>query len=350
MDIDAVVEEIRQQEEARRAEAERLREEVGSTLFTDGGAVEDAFVHAVEPDPLGEVTVAGVDGGLVRKEFHGLDLLLARAVAAVFSYSGGELDAADYVPATNPTPRVEHLTATHDRQDADRAASLLRLEEEIGAARETVDDTDVLLLDGSILPQFPDKPRNGATLRDRYDAVVDRYRDLYTAATDSDVILAGVVEDTRGTDCCDLLRANGFDGDAVTNGRDTTILADMLEKGERTLLMEYGDADSHPILQDLPAHAGALYSFYLKPVKNDRPVRIDLFAPHDPVGTAETVASHIYALAGMGSSYAVPPVLIEADQRAKIEPHEVDLLTKRVRAKLAHHTGTEELRRDRRPF
>lgn len=349
MDIDGIVDRIREQEEARRAAAQQVREEVGSTLFTDGGAVEDSFIHTVEPAALDDITVAGVDGGLVRKELHGLDLIMTQAVAAVFRYVDGELAEADYLPDDSPTPRIETLTGRLDRGQVDRAASLHRLDAEVNVAREAA-DSDVLLLDGSILPQFPDKPPRGSPLRETYDAVIDDYRELYRAAQENGTVLAGVVEDTRGSRVCDLLAANGFDREEIRDGRDSALLTDLLEKGERTLLMEYGAGDGHPILDDMRGYRDAVYSFALKTVKNDRPLRIDILAPHSPSEVADQAASVIYALAGINDTYGVPPLLIEADQRAKLRPHQVELVTKRIRTRLAHLPGAADLRRNRRPF
>ncbi len=350
MDIDALVDRIRQQEEARREAAAQLREEVGSTLFTDGGAVEDAFLHDVEPAGLGDVAVAGVDGGLARKELHGMDLIMTRAVAAVFTYADGELDAADYLPGRSPEPRTETLTGRLDRGQVDRAASLHRLSREVDVAREAVDRSDIVLMDGSIVPQFPDRPGHGSPLRETYEDLVERYRDLYDAARADDVLLAGVVEDTRGSMVCDLLAANGFDRDVVQHGRDSVLLTDLLETGERTPVQDYGDPQAHPVLQDLRGHRGDIHSFTLKPVKDDRPLRIDILAPGDASAVADEVASIVYALGGIGNTYGIPPVLIEADQRAKIRSQEMGMLTTRLHTRLAHLPGTSELRRDRRPF
>lgn len=350
MDIDAVVERIREREERRKEAVERIRGELPGTLFTDGDLVEDDFLHGVEAAELGGTTVAGVDGGLVRRELHGLDLVMTRAVAAVFEYRGGSLEGSDYLPSKTPSPDVETITGSLDRREVDRAATLLRLRAETDAAGAAMEDADTVLMDGSILPQHPDRPPRGGPLEEDYEAVVENYRDLYTTAMREGTLLAGVVEDTRSTAMCEVLRDNGFDSEPMGGGRDTTVLQHLLEKGERTLTMRYGDPEAHPILSDLDGFEDAFHSFYLKAAKNDRPVRVDVFAPDEPVATVEAVASQVFALSGVGDTYGIPPLLIEADQRAKIEGHEVEMLTNRLQAKLAHLPGVQDLRRDRRPF
>ncbi|MDY6770111.1 MAG: hypothetical protein SVU88_04005 [Candidatus Nanohaloarchaea archaeon] len=100
MDVDAVVDEIREREEERAGQAERLREELA--------AADRAYLRPVEDAVPGEMAVGGVDGGLAQESLHGMDVVLTRAVAAVFDYADGELSAADYHPSKNPSPDVPH--------------------------------------------------------------------------------------------------------------------------------------------------------------------------------------------------------------------------------------------------
>lgn len=348
--IDDVIEDIRAREEAKKAEAERVRKQSGSTLFANGLAVEEDLVQDIPPAALDEVTVAGVDGGVVRKEFHGIDIIMLRAVGAVFTYENGALEAAAYEPEKNPTPRIEYVTRNLPRNSVDRLTGLYRLRAEIEAAQALVDDADLILLDGSLVPQYPDKPGEEDGLRGEYEAVVDAYTALYEAVEEGNTMLAGVVEDTRSTDICGILQENGFDSDVIRQCRDSHLLSYLLEAGERTLLMGYGDTEQHPILTDLGDYSDHIYSSYVRAAKHDRPVRVDILAPDDRSAVADTITSHVYTLAGVNDTYGVPAPLIEADQRAKLEGHEVDLVTKRIQAKLAHLSGVEELRRERRPF
>lgn len=348
--IDAVIEEIREREEARAAEAERLRSETGSTLFANGGCAEETFLREVAADSLDDVTVTGVDGGVVRKEFQGVDVFLLRAVAATFSYTDGALDDCTYRPDKNPSPEITHVSRNLQRSDVNRLKQLERLHGEIEQARAAVDDSDVLLLDGALVPQWPDRPAEGTALWAQYRELVDAYRELYDAAQRQDVLLAGIVEDTRSSQLCAVLQENGFDSDVVQSCQDSTLLSYLLEKGERTLLMAYGDVEQHPILRDIGERGADIYTCYLKTVKHDRPVRLDVYAPGDVSGTADRLASVVYALSGVGNSYGLPVPLIEADQRAKLSPHDVELFTKRLQSKIGHLPGVNELRRDRRPF
>ncbi len=341
--IDDLVDQIQQREEEKRAAADRIRTEAGSTLFQNGGTVEDSLLQDVNAAALDDLTVAGVDGGCARQAFHGIDVIMVRALAALFTYTDGTLDDATYHPDPSPTPRVEHVTRNLPRTAMDRLTTLHRLREEVEAAAAAAADADVVLLDGALLPQAQDRPGEG-DLQDRYEAVLDHYRDLYG----HDGLLVGVVEDTRNARICDVLQQNGFADAVLAETRDSALLDYVMEAGERTLLLPYADGD-HPVAQDLDV-ADDVYTCYLKTTPKDRPIRLDIHAPGDPSATADRAAGIVHALAGGSTSYGIPAPLIEADQRAKLEQHEVELVTKRIESRLAHLSGTQSLRRDRRPF
>ncbi|MDY6773633.1 MAG: DNA double-strand break repair nuclease NurA [Candidatus Nanohaloarchaea archaeon] len=343
MDIDSVVEEIRQREEKWMEEAENLREEL-----KEGEADTGPFIREIEEAGIEDIDVAAVDGGLARKEFHGADIYLRRAVAAVFGYTGGALDSSEYLPGKNPSPETEYVTGNMDRKEADRLASLLRLEAEISVAEEAAGSADLLLLDGSLVPQPGDRPAVDSDLFERYEELVARYRELYSGAEERGVELAGVVEDARSSRMCEALEDRGYESERLENGRDSALLQHLLDPGQRTASVPYTES-STPVLDDLGVDQ-SLHVFYLRTVEKDRPVRVEFLSQEEPEKEADRIAGKILALCGSGSSYGIPPVLIEADQRASLSTEEVELLTKRVEAKLAHLTGGEGLRRDRRPF
>jgi len=53
---------------------------------------------------LDGIKIAGIDGGVVKKSLHGVDLRLSRAVGVVFSYSKNKLEKVEYHPSPFPTP------------------------------------------------------------------------------------------------------------------------------------------------------------------------------------------------------------------------------------------------------
>lgn len=348
--LDELIADIQEREKTRMKAAETVREEAADTVLEQGGALEDQLLTQVSADTMEDTTVAGVDGGLMKKEFHGIDMMMVRAVAAIFDYENGVLAQHRYRPETNPSPEIVYSTESRDRGEADRLASLHRLAAETGLAANVAGDTDVLLLDGALAPQYADRPAKDSRLRERYDDLIDTYTTLYENAAEQNVLLAGIVEDTRSAKLCELLQENGFTASALDSCRDSHLLHYLLETGERTAVVPYSSSTQHTVLKDLGDHGDNLYSFYLKTVEHDRPIRIDFYAATRPVKTADRIASQVYAISGAHDSYGVPAVIIEADKRAKLKKHEVDLALNRIQSRLGHLSGLSELRRDRRPF
>ena len=58
-------------------------------LQTDDDIRESKIINPIEPANLENLTIAGIDGGLVKKSFHGIDLMLLRAVGVIFRYKIG---------------------------------------------------------------------------------------------------------------------------------------------------------------------------------------------------------------------------------------------------------------------
>ncbi len=130
----------------------------------------------------------------------------------------------------------------------------------------------------------------------------------------------------------------------IEKSRDTTLLYWVLEQGEKTQTFDYClNPQAHQILKDFDK---AVYSFYLKTAKWDRPVRVDLLRPQE----ADNLASILLAISGQHSRYGFPSVLIEADGVAKLSESEIDNLIYHILKHSGNVPSLMKLRRDDRPF
>src|SRR3972149_8318649 len=75
--------------EAERKTAGILLRQFNSPLTVDDEIKDDKLIIPVSPSSLEGMKIAGVDGGLVKKSFHGIDLMLLRAIGVIFSYDNG---------------------------------------------------------------------------------------------------------------------------------------------------------------------------------------------------------------------------------------------------------------------
>ncbi len=357
-----ITERIRENEGRRKRVAEALQGFRCMSIGGIGGIIEQSLVNRVEIDPMADSTVAGVDGGMLEQQLHGLDLVIVRAVAAIFHYRGGGLDWVKYFPGEIPFPKLIDVAEPLDAKEFEFLAGMERqiteIEVAIGAAEENV---GMLLLDGSVVPQYVDRfPRNPLLL-DRYQKLIGAYSTLYQTCQENGVLLAGAVKDSRGGRFVDVLRKKvlpafgnlGLDEKDLAileRSRDTVLLDHLLGVGERTPSFTYAEEPAAYVLQDLGIWAAKIHAFYLKTVPFDRPLRVEFVDCSQGVTeSADRIASKVYALASNHEAFGLPSVLIEADARARLAEEELCIVRDSISDRLGP-SSLLDLRRERRPF
>ncbi len=128
---------------------------------------------------------------------------------------------------------------------------------------------------------------------------------------------------------------------AVTGLVDVEVASEghhLLQPGERTASMPYHEEKPN---KDLAPLSSGISVFYLKPSKNDLPLRIETLDPD-----VDHAASVILALSAISDSYAYPAILVEADMCAAMDGREMES----IEASLISFSGMKPLRRNSRPF
>ena len=289
--------------------------------------------------------VAAVDSGFVVKSFYSVDLLLVKAKAAVFEYGNNVLKKAQFWPELEVMPKPILLGHSLERDELNAARSLYRLKEEIGLAKHVLErfKPDVLLLDGSIVPQQADKPRNDSELRSLYKSLILDFEELYRTAEERNCLLVGVIEDSRGARFKRIIEESF--GITLNGFSDVSLANVLLNKNERTAVFNYSsEGEKHYVLSDFSEEwRNRIFAFYLKPSEIDLPIRVEFIA-NEP----NKIASIILSLSSFHKEYAYPSVLIEADMRSRVNNQEIEMvlegLTKRIKGEFTL------MRRERRPF
>jgi hypothetical protein len=370
----AIVERILEQDRKRRQVAEVLRglkERIDLAQIDEAEhkeIMEPRFVTAVDQADLTDMMVMGVDGGMLSRVLHGLDLILVRAIATIFRYHEGELSEVEYYPSELPPPRLISLAEPLDTRELELVIGMERQLTELKLATEALKTHggDLLLLDGSIVPQYVDRPPQKSKILELYRELVATFSNLYNMCTKSEVLLAGVVKDSRSARFIDIFQRKILpsliencnippehvsvltDGDFLSCSRDTVFLNHMLEVGERTFAFTYTGTPSGYPLRDLSERFQRIQVFYIKTVPYDRPLRIEFLQSKDE-RVADRLASLIYALSAHHNAYGLPSVLIEADVRARLAEEELDILHDSIADRIGPSTLLD-LRRHRRPF
>ncbi len=358
---DALAKIIGEMENQRKNVGVFLRESDSFTNLTKTEDIlEEKIIFPINPCNLHNLTVAGVDGGLVKRSFHGIDLMLLRAVGVIFSYNDNKLSNVEYYPEATPSPEPRTVLDPFSDIEFEVNSSIERLIKETTTAREAIEkfEPDFMLLNGSIVPHYIYVPEKGSLLYENYRRMIESYNKLFDAVKQRKTILAGVIEDSRGVRFCELLN-NIFLTHVHPNvptelkivlnrTKDSNLLTYVLKKGERSFVFPYSsDADKQPILKELGARK-QIFTFYLKTAEFDRPIRVDFLADK-PIETADKIAPVLLACSG-NESYGIPSVIIEADQRARLSEDDLEMFYLDLINRAGNISSLFEKRRNQRPF
>ena len=309
---------------------------------------------AVQSQNLDGLKICGVDGGFLKKEFHGLTLIIRRAVGVCFTYSGNQVEA-EYLPSKNPQPESFIITPDFSSEDANVLANLKRVEMEVKTALECAKkfSPNLLVLDGSIVLHPSSIPKKKSAAYETYKEVIMLMRELYKYCSENQIMLAGACEDSRGRKFCNILSGQLLSGRpearVLDSASDTTFLYYLLKTGERTTQFSYSASEDLPGLADLGEWRSKIFGMYLKPVEFDRPLRLDFLAANAPL-QADKISAIINAISKQNKTYAYPSVLIEADARAKLSEQDLMAFQQTLREQLGMDPSMFELRREQRPI
>ena len=328
-------------------------------VSTDSEVLEEKIIFPVSKGNIEDLKVAGVDGGLVKHSLHGIDIMLLRAIGVLFHYKGNRLSAAEYHPSTIPTPIPYIVFDPFSDIEIEMNSNMERQIIEVNTAKETIEKfkPDIVFLNGSVVPHYVEKPVEHSLLYPPYRKMIEAYLKLFEAARKNKTILAGVIEDSRGTRFCEIANEKILQESdqelklLLERTKDTNLLTYALSLNERSFVFKYSaDPEGHPMLREFgPELANLVFSFYLKTAEFDRPIRVDFLANENILEIANKISSVLVATAGH-SSYGMPPVLIEADQRAKLSEKDLDTFYLDLINKAGNLPGLFNLRRDQRPF
>ncbi len=346
--------------EASREKLGKFLREISASVELGGEVLEKNLIQKVSADSLDQKIVAAIDGGLSQHEYHGMDLILTRAVAVVFNYNSGKLEKVAYHPHAIVTPKLTVVSDPYNDEEFAMSSSLERQRGEVDLAAECFSkfSPHIVLMDGMIVPHGNDKPQKNSPAFARYQLVLQSFKNLYKNSSGS--LLAGCVEDSRGRRLCEIV-AEKILGQIesprvpelqkiLSGTRDTNLLYHCLQHGERTAVFKFSSQPSqHPVLSDLGPAGEKIFSFYLKSAEFDRPVRVDFFSEKNPIETADKIASLVLAMSPH-SSYGFPAPLIEADLRAKLQENDANALHDQLVDRIGIVPSLMKLRREQRPF
>jgi hypothetical protein len=377
--LSQLVEEINRIESSRQGFGTVLRHiknslDLGRFPAIAPGVLETSFITKINPTTLSGLRIAGIDGGLARRHFRSIDILLTRGIAVVFSFGPEEGPNVDFYPDPFPSPLITPILHAIPGIELDQIASLERTATELRVVLSVLDEfhTDLILLDGSLLNHPRDRLPTGSIAYERFQETIALYRQLYRRARKSKTTLVGIVKDSRSTRIVNILSdilphvlrdPSVFemmqDVDyrwLLKISRDTDLLNTFLDEGERTFAFKYSSEvvqDTSAIPEDLRDWASSIWVTYLKTASHDYPLRIEVFGNtviDEPVNRVNKALSAILPLSWQHPEYGLPSPIVEADARARIGNNETQLIMERLMALAGLTYSSIEKRRMRNPF
>lgn len=268
--------------------------------------------------------ITGIDSGSFKLELIGKIIVGVKSAASSFDYSKEKLSAKSVL-----TPVKIRIFSYEDNS---KCEEVVRLKEEYSLALNILKESDLVFLDGSVIPHPSVHPNKDSEILFEYSKIIEKCKSLNYSGK-----IVGISKDSKS-------RKFSRKNNETTNIPDIKIFNDLLEENERSGVFEYSVTET-PILKEL-GFEGKVFSFYLKSLKYDYPLRIDFYCEekNKAIEKANEIASIVCFLSKISKNYAYPAVLIDVDLKAKINSKEVEMVKKTIeKTKLS-------LRRNSRPF
>ncbi len=354
---------------------ERIKDTINLAKFPAiaSSIIESDFTKKIEPTSLSGLRIAGIDGGLVRRQFRSMDLLLTRGIAVIFHFGPEEGPNVDFYPDPFPEPQIRPMMLTLSGAELDQISSLERVATELRVTLAVLEEfhTDIILVDGSLFYHPRDRPQTGSVVFEKFQEVLALYKQLYNKARKKGTTLVGIVKDSKSSRVTNLLGdilphiirkpaifelMQGVDYRWLLKiTRDCDILDTYLEEGERSFIFRYSSElqlNSNPLSEDISNWASSIWVTYLKTARDDLPLRIEILTDGNPedVRKVDRALATILPLSWQHPEYGIPAPILEADTRAKISLNETQLIVDRLMALSGLTYTSLEKRRSRNPF
>ncbi|MHA1983229.1 MAG: DNA double-strand break repair nuclease NurA [Candidatus Hodarchaeales archaeon] len=327
--------------------------------------------YNIQKNNLHGITIAGVDGGLVKKSFTGVNIAAFRAIGAVFTFGRKNIIKNHYFPNKNPKISLKNFVSPMSNMEWDQISSFLRANSELKLGIDLVSNLtgkkiDFLLMDGSFkeIHVYGSNFKNNIllNLKNEYARLL---RDLIDITNKKGVSLAWIVKDSKLRDFSAVifslipeLSANMHElmalnsNEILKNLNDQLLMNYVLFPNQRSFIItkEKTSNANHSVFRT------ENFSFYLKVVPYDIPIRIDFMIPKNllvsskVISTADKISSVVCPSSNISSDYSLPSPLIEADARAKISQDKFSSIIELIHNKIPNYFEFKDLKRSRSPF
>ncbi len=381
--IDEIAVKIIQIETQKQCLVSSFKEIKASFTFPDAfmdnyHVLDKTLFEAIPLNPPAGIQIAAVDGSILRESMLGVDIVASKARGAVFKFYSRRPPVVAYYPREhNANFNVQcfftrsSLSELEFYTNAERLCIELELVHEI---LKTEPGLHLMIVDGSLLIPEVFTPSRDQYAEQYCRRLTELMIDIINTCEENGTVLVGVVKDSTRSEHASLLRHLipiaakddktfepflQFDYPNVLElMKDYDFFYRFLDQGERSFALK-----SHPKATDfIPSNLFerflkvkdlGLYSYLLKPVPLDVPLRVEFFAPNDPAIVKKHVtrsSSMLYPLSSIVFNYSEPSPQMEAHKRVKIQEQDFKILIDVLRRKTGYCSTMLQKRRERKPL
>ncbi len=336
--------------------------------FLKSAFLENNFIHLIEkPEKLSNLHVGAVDGGLVTSSLAGMEIIGLKAVGVYLYYGNQKIIKTKYYPNKHQEIALYPVYNNFSNSDFDFFASLQRSILELKTGIQLLDESpvslDYLLMDGSFqIKRIQSENTELNILFGKYFALL---RKLVKQAQIHNTKLLFIVKDSKVSLFMTILsqllphiisnfpELYSLDYRTILqNLRDSNFMHYLLEPRMRSFIINRAFLNNEANeIKDIP------YSFYLKVVKNDIPLRIDMLvrpgkSNQEIILEVNDICKILLSMSEFNANFSLPAPIIEADARARINMEEFEMILDYIRNKTFNYNSIEGigLRRSRSPF
>lgn len=328
---------------------------------------EEQLVHEIKVFSLRNRTICSIDGSFVTKSFYGMDISLFRTIGVIYEFNSEGIPEIHYFPDDNGVDNYKLTRILHNasEEEAGTQISLERAKMEVQVAYDMIrgsnSNIDFFILDGSILTE----PLNflfskNDSILEKYLELINFYKKLYDICERKDIILVGVVKDTRSSTFRKLLARrlprilkaySQLQPITEFNYRklmkyfsDLDLFNRLLRVGERSCAFSINSAgfswlprqleflkeefDQEGIFLD----GYKFYAMYIKSVDEDLPLRVEFFLNNDSESDQRLktlikyISGAVYGLSSKIRDNAIPVPQLEAHMRCKLSTNDMNTI------------------------
>ena len=276
----------------------------------------------IKPADINQLHIGAIDGGLVSSSLAGFEVLGLKGVGIYLNYGKGRINKVQYYPKKHQDITLIPVFKNFNNLDFEIFSSLQRSILELKTAIQLLEETpaylDFLLMDGSFqLKRIPTQDSELNMLFGKYFAYL---RKLIVKAQSQNTQVVFVVKDSKTANFITILsqllphiissfpELYTFDYRSVIRDlRDSNLMHYLLQHRTRSFLINRSFSLKEKESLELNYNP---FSFYLKVVKNDLPLRIDLLTNQninnsDIINIADIISKVIITLSEFNQNYSI---------------------------------------------